>query len=200
MEILQIALIVLAVAGIWAVVELALSIRRMRGTMDEVDRTMGELNEAVAEARPVVSKLDGALDELQPAIKRVGPLLDSTNVAVDALSANLVEVEAVVRDVSSLTGAAASAGSAVSDVAGSASEAVQKLIGRVSGVAQQRALDGAGSAPAEEPAPAADDGIAPAPDQTEAPAAASCTQSRYYTYGSEAAPAAGADSTEATDE
>lgn len=133
MEPLQIILIVLALAGIWAVAELAIALRRARTTMGRVDRAVDGLNEAIAETRPVIAKLDGALDDLQPAMSRVEPLLESANVAVDALSANLVEVEAVVRDVSQISGAAASAGSAVSDAAGSASDAVQRLLGRVRG-------------------------------------------------------------------
>lgn len=179
MEPLQILLIVLIVAAIWAVVELALTIRRARASVDSLDKTVGEVNEMIAEARPVVAKLDGAIDDLQPALVQVEPLLKSANVAVDALTSDLVEIEAVVRDVSSVTGAAASAGNAVSGVADSASEAVQRLFGKRKAAGDAaRALTGAeGGAPADpdpvdEPAPAGDESAPAAP--------------RYYTYDADA--------------
>ena len=175
MEPLQILLIVLVVAGIWLVVELAVTARRARRTMDEVDKTVSELNETLAETRPVVAKLDGAVDELQPAIAKIDPLLASANVAVDALSANLVEIEGVVRDVSTVTGAAASAGNAVSGVADSASEAARKLLGKIKGGNQQeRALEAAEAVTLPDvPAP-----VEPASDHDEPAPTGS-----YYTYG-----------------
>lgn len=183
MDPLHILLVLLVIAGIWAVIELALTIRRARTTVDSLDKTMGEVNDMLAETRPVVAKLDGAIDELQPALTQVEPLLKSANVAVDALTSNLIEVEAVVRDVSAVTGAAANAGNVVSGVADSASEAVQKLLGKFKPGSPdpERALnEGADSSreavltsvPEDAPAEA----LAPAP--------------RYYTYDSEPSSAA----------
>lgn len=130
MEPFEIALIVLVVAGVWAIVELALTLRKTRAVVNSLDETVSNLNETIAEAQPIVAKLDGAVDELQPALAQVEPLLASTNTAVSALTANLVEVESVVRDVSSVTGAAANAGNAVSGLTDTATEAVQRLLGK----------------------------------------------------------------------
>lgn len=170
MEPLQILLMVLVVAGIWFIAELAITARRARRTMDGVDKTVAELNETLAEARPVVAKLDGAVDELQPAIAKIDPLLSSANVAVDALSANLVEIEGVVRDVSAVTGAAASAGNAVTGVADSATEAARKLFGKIKSA--ERAIEGV--KPEQEVFEPAE-GDTPA-DEEHAPA-------MYFTYG-----------------
>lgn len=184
MEPLQILLIVLVIAAIWAVVELALTIRRARSSVDTIDKTVDEVNEMLAETRPVVSKLDGVIDDLQPAITQVEPLLKSANVAVDALTSNLVEVEAVVRDVSTVTGAAASAGNAVSGAADSASAAVQRLFGKFkpNGGDTERALtesDEAAAAP--EPA---------STDELDADHGAAAVPPRYYTYDADDARAA----------
>ena len=130
MDPLHIILIVLALLAIWAVIELALTLRRTRGAVDHLDKTVGELSDTIEEARPVIAKLDGAIDDVAPAMKQVEPLLTSATVAVDALSANLVEVEGVVRDVSAVTGAAAQASSAVSGLTGSATEAVHRLFNK----------------------------------------------------------------------
>lgn len=194
MEPLQIILIVLAVAGIWALVELAVSLRRARTTMGSLDKTVDELNETIAEAKPVISKLDGALDELQPALTRVDPLLESATVAVDALSANLVEVEAVVRDVSAVTGAAATAGNAVSGITDSATEAVQRFLGRRKGAPAdpERTLEAAADG-----ADAVDESAQDDVRHEDAAAEVEAAPSRYYTYD---APAAAAETPEPAQE
>lgn len=183
MDPLHILLVLLVIAGIWAVIELALTIRRARTTVDSLDKTMGEVNDMLAETRPVVAKLDGAIDELQPALTQVEPLLKSANVAVDALTSNLIEVEAVVRDVSTVTGAAANAGNAVSGVADSASEAVQKLLGKFKPGSPdpERALNEGADSSREAV-------LTSAPE--EAPAEAPAPAPRYYTYDSEPSSAA----------
>lgn len=183
MDPLHILLVLLVIAGIWAVIELALTIRRVRTTVDSLDKTMGEVNDMLAETRPVVAKLDGAIDELQPALTQVEPLLKSANVAVDALTSNLIEVEAVVRDVSAVTGAAANAGNAVSGVADSASEAVQKLLGKFKPGSPdpERALNEGADSSREAV-------LTSAPE--DAPAEARAPAPRYYTYDSEPSSAA----------
>ncbi len=128
---IQIALLVLAVAGVWAVIELALTLRKTRTVVDSLDKTVSDLNNTLAEAQPVVAKLDGAVDELTPALAQVEPLLKSSKTAVEALTSNLVEVEAVVRDISEVTGSVAEASNAVSSVTDSAAGAVQKLFNKV---------------------------------------------------------------------
>ncbi|MDB1876132.1 hypothetical protein PMX66_08020 [Collinsella aerofaciens] len=128
---IQIALLVLAIAGVWAIVELALTLRKTRNVVDSLDKTVNDLNNTIAEAQPVVAKLDGAVDELTPALARMEPLLKSSKTAVDALTSNLVEVEAVVRDISEVTGSMAEASNAVSSVTDSAAGAVQKLFNKV---------------------------------------------------------------------
>lgn len=183
MDPLHILLVLLVIAGIWAVIELALTIRRARTTVDSLDKTMGEVNDMLAETRPVVAKLDGAIDELQPALTQVEPLLKSANVAVDALTSNLIEVEAIVRDVSAVTGAAANAGNVVSGVADSASEAVQKLLGKFKPGSPdpERALNEGADSSREAV-------LTSAPE--DAPAEAPAPAPRYYTYDSEPSSAA----------
>ncbi|MRX80171.1 hypothetical protein [Enorma shizhengliae] len=183
MDPLHILLVLLVIAGIWALIELALTIRRARTTVDSLDKTMGEVNDMLAETRPVVAKLDGAIDELQPALTQVEPLLKSANVAVDALTSNLIEVEAVVRDVSAVTGAAANAGNVVSGVADSASEAVQKLLGKFKPGSPdpERALNEGADSSREAV-------LTSAPE--DAPAEAPAPAPRYYTYDSEPSSAA----------
>lgn len=130
MDPIQIALIVLIVAGVWAVVELALVLRRTRGTVDSLDKTVGKLNDTIDDVRPVINKLDETVENLQPAIQQIEPLLQRSTIAVEALSADLIEVNGVLRDVSQITGGVSSASSAVSNIADVATEKVQKLFNK----------------------------------------------------------------------
>ena len=180
MEPIQIALLVLVVAAVWAVIELALTLRKTRGAVESLDKTVNDLNNTIAEAQPMVAKLDGAIDELQPALDKVEPLMVSAQQTVDALTSTVVEVESVVRDVSAVTGAAATAGNAVSSISDSASEAVQKLLGKKkAAVAEpERTL-------LEDSAASGAEGSAPVEDEPAAPG------HTYYTYSDDSSSEAG---------
>ena len=131
MDPIQIVLVALAAVGVWAVVELALVLRRTRSTMGSIDKTVDELSEIMAKkTRPVIAKLDGAVDELAPALAQVEPLLKQAGVAMEALSADLVEVNGVLRDVAQVTGTVSTASGAVTGIADAASEKVQRLLGK----------------------------------------------------------------------
>lgn len=238
---LDILLIVLAVAGIWAVAELALTLRRARGTVQSLDQTVEGVNDVIAEARPVISKLDGmvddvqplikhvdeavcdlkplmvkvdsSLEELQPALAQVEPLLAQGSIAVEALSADLLEVNAVLRDVGDVTSNMSTASDAVSGLANAASEKVHRLFNR-----GQRAQDATGERTLTEPDAAAGDAQGAAsdpaavdvavPDESAAPAADSQPEraerraagASYYTYADDADSAARPATTEDTDE
>ena len=177
MEPIQIVLIVLVAAGIWAVVELALTIRRARTTVDTLDKTMNEVNEAIGEARPVIAKLDGVVDDLQPALSQVEPLLKQGSVAIEALSADLIEINGVLRDVSQVTGTVSTASDAVSGT-----EKVQRLLGKKHRTASaKRAL----SESAEPKDADASDALAAEDADTRAdtePAPIEAPANRYFTY------------------
>ena len=63
MDYLQIALVVLAVAGVWAIVEVALTLRTTRKSITEITLSA---NNTIEQIQPVISKIDGMVDELDP--------------------------------------------------------------------------------------------------------------------------------------
>ena len=130
--ILPIVLIVLVVAGIWAVVEVALT---MRSTRRDVERLTTAAREVVEQAQPVVAKLDGIMDELEPAAKRVTPLLEKTEVAIDEASASFDRLNGILEDVSSVSSTASSVTGAVKGVAESAANAAAGVVSRLRGEA-----------------------------------------------------------------
>ena len=177
MEPLQIVLILLAAAGVWAVVELALVIRGLRSTIDGLNKTVDEVNGLVEEAQPIIGKLDETVENLQPAINELDPLLVKVGDCVDAVTADLLEVNGMLRDVSEVTGNVSSASSVVSDIADAASGTVQRVFGKKPAAsAPERTLVDAGG-----PAALEGDGEA-ASGEGAVPSAA--PNSRYFTYSS----------------
>lgn len=172
MDPIQIVLIALAAVGVWAVAELAITLRRARGAVDSIDRAVEGVNDVVTEARPVIAKLDGAIDDLAPALAQVEPLLKQAGVAVEALSADLIEVNGVLRDVSQVTGTVSTASGAVSGIADAASEKVQKLLGK-----KRPQHDAAVAAPAIESSDVDDEPVPEVRDSSEQHASR-----QYYTY------------------
>lgn len=179
-EPMQIVLVVLALVGVWAVAELALTLRRTRDVVASLDKTVDQVNSTIEEARPVVAKLDGVVDELQPAVAQVEPLLKQATVTVEALSADLIEVNGVLRDVSAVSGAASSASNAVTEFADAASGKVQRLLNRGHKAVAPKVVRPVSAHDAE---PCA----APAPESAEAPESEPEAESQaeprtYFTY------------------
>lgn len=150
MSYLDIAVLILVVAAVWAVVELAVTLRHARR---DVERLTASAQEVIEQAQPVVAKLDGMADELEPAVKEVTPLLRKAGGTLDAADASLGSLNAILEDVSSVSGAASSVTGAVSHAAESAVSGVASVVSRITGSrppAPSAKLEGEVSA---EPAP-----------------------------------------------
>ena len=176
MEPISIVLLLLAAAGVWAVVELALMFRKLRGTIAGLDKTVEEVNRVIEDCQPIVQKLDATVDELQPIVADLDPVVVKAGELVDAATADLLEVNVMLRDVSNVTGSVSSASSAVSSVADAATDKVQKIfgLGRTEPAAPERTLE----TPSED-GPAAAGGPASEADAAQEPPA----NPGYYTYG-----------------
>lgn len=197
MDPIQIVLIVLVLAGVWALVELALVLRRTRTTVDSLTKTVDQLSDTVNEARPVVAKLDGAIDELQPALAHVDPIMKQLSASSEALSADLLEVNGILRDISQVTGNVSDVSGAVSSITDTATEKVQKLLGKrpkAPAAPDQPAPSLTGEAPAA--SADASSGV-----HETAPEAACQPEPQYFTYAADSTPESPAPaSKEATDE
>ena len=152
---LDIALVVLVAVAIWAVVELALTIRKARASVDEVTTSA---NETIAQVQPIIAKVDGMVDDLDPAMKQVNPLLVKAEATIDGATQSLDSLNNILGDVSTVTGTASAVTDTVSKgvagAAGAVAGAVSKLVGK-GDVPQARLEDAAGKENAEEsPAPA----------------------------------------------
>ncbi|MGN0075964.1 MAG: hypothetical protein ACI38Z_03205 [Parafannyhessea sp.] len=181
---LSILLIVLVAAGIWALVELALTIRKTRGAVDEVARSA---NETIEQVQPVIAKLDGAMDDLQPSIKQVDPMVAKAQDALDEANESLRRVNGILGDVSTVSGTAAGVTDAVNQVTTAAADGVSHVVSKLTGVPQQRPshLRGASADGARAIADGARDDAGDATDSREeaAPAEEAPRNAGYVTYG-----------------
>ncbi len=125
---LSILLIVLAAAGIWAIVELALTLRKARTTLDEVSHSA---TEAIDQATPVIAKLDGVVDELQPALREVTPLVEKIEDTLDEANTGLGKVNNILGDVSSATHGVSSVGESASRIIDTATSAAVGVVSKV---------------------------------------------------------------------
>lgn len=130
MNIITILLGVLIAAGVWALVELAVTVRRARPAVDSVQKTVEELNATVtdvaAQVKPVIAHVDEVVTNAQPAVSTASPLLEQTTQAVGTLNADLERIEQILTDVTKVSGAASSATTAVQS-------ATSSIAGRVLG-------------------------------------------------------------------
>ena len=171
MDFLNVALIVLVLIGVWAVVEVALTMRSARKSIDKLTTSA---NEVIEQAQPIVAKLDGMVDELEPAAKEAVPLLKKAEVSLDSANVSLERVNGILEDVSSVSGTASTVTGAVNRAAETAVSGVASVVSRLKGGASaERALRLEG---ADVPEPAHDE---PAAEQA---------PPRYVEYGSVAAP------------
>ena len=181
MDPLHIVLIVLVIAAIWAVVELALTIKKARTSIDEVTRSA---NDTIEQLQPIISKADGIVDDLQPSVKQVTPLLESAIKTVDTATVSLEQVNDILGDVSEVSSTASAATNVASGVVDTAANAAVGLVNKITGKAvRQPGIEGADPAKLTEGAVAAP---APAPKPDPAPAP---RESGYVPYAPKAAEA-----------
>lgn len=161
MQPLDILLIVLVIAAVWAVAELALTLRKARTTLDEVSHSA---TEAIDQATPVIAKLDGVVDELQPALREVTPLVEKVTVTVDEANQSLGTVNGILGDVSSATHGVAGVGESATRIVNTATSAAVGVVSKVASlggitIPEGQQLIGKGTS---EPAEAASVPAAPA--------------------------------------
>ena len=190
MNILRIVLELLIVAGIWAIIELALTIRKARSSVDDLTKQVGDIatnaNETIEQIQPIITKVDGMVTDLEPTIEQIQPLVEKAGTAIDVVTVDLASVNDILVDVSSVTDTASNVTSTVSKAANSAVSGVAGVVGKFTGGGKgrhRRKLAAKGGTTAAEDAAAQ-----PAPEPESAPEPAAEPEeprhNTYFTYGS----------------
>lgn len=128
MDPLSVMLVVLAVAAIWAAIEVALTLRKVRSSLDEVAHSA---TEAIDQATPIITKLDGVVDDLQPTLREVPTLVEQLEVTIDTANESLDKVNGILGDVHSATSGVAGVGESASRIVSTATNAAVGVVSKV---------------------------------------------------------------------
>ncbi len=93
---------------IWVLIELALTIRKARSSVSDLQERL----------EPTLSHLEQITSSLEPVVTKIDPLVERAQLTVDALNLELMQVDKILNDASDMTGTANSAVNRISNVAG----------------------------------------------------------------------------------
>ena len=135
---------------VWFVVELALTIRSTRSTIDdahaeltptlknvekitaEVTPLVGNVNTLITEqVTPLMEKANAMAEEAKPAVGRVDPLVERLSLTVDAANLELMRVDQILEDVTQITDSVSKAAGAVDTVTSAPIDLVNSLTGKL---------------------------------------------------------------------
>lgn len=135
---------------VWFVVELALTIRSTRSTIDDaheeltptlknvekitaqVEPLVGNVNTLVTEqVNPLLAKVNEMAEEAKPAVGRVDPLVERLSLTVDAVNLELMRVDQILEDVTQVTDSVSKAAGAVDTVTSAPVDLVNSLTSKL---------------------------------------------------------------------
>lgn len=135
---------------VWFVVELALTIRSTRSTIDgahkELAPTLKSVEKITAQVDPLIAHVDTLVtdqidplltrvneiaEEAKPAVGRVDPLVERLSLTVDAANLELMRVDQILEDVTQITDSVSKAAGAVDTVTSAPIDLVNSLTGKL---------------------------------------------------------------------
>lgn len=98
--------IIVGAALVWFVVELAITLRKVRSTVVDMKSQLD----------PTLENVDKMVAELKPSIGKVDPLMDRVTLTVDSVNLELMRVDGILEDVSKISGSVSKTVDAVDTV------------------------------------------------------------------------------------
>lgn len=92
--ILPIVYIVVGLALVWFVIELVITIKKVRS------RAISTIDEL----QPSIKNIENMVEEIQPTISKVDPLVDRVTLTIDSVNLEMMRVDEILEDVSQITG------------------------------------------------------------------------------------------------
>ena len=133
------AMTILIVAGVIAVLALAVLFVYL---VLFIKRTMVMMDEQIA---PILDDAKVMTGYLKPAVDQVDPLMERLNLTLDATNLELMRVDEIMQDVSSITGALADTTSTVNEITNVPLNAVNSVTSKVRGALKSRSASHASS-------------------------------------------------------
>ena len=127
-EILSIALpVVYVIVGavlVWLVIELVMTVRKTRKTVDDLQR----------QVEPTLASVERITASLEPVAAKVDPLVERVSLTVDAANLEIMRVDQIMEDVNNITGNVSKATSSVDKV----TQAPLNLIAKATAAIRER--------------------------------------------------------------
>ena len=119
--ILPIVYIVVGAGLIWFIVELALTVRKARTTVGEVQEQL----------EPTLGNVKKITDDITPVTGRIEPLVDRVALTVDAANLEIMRVDQILEDVSQVTGSVTKTMDAVGSITNAPIDLVNSVTDKV---------------------------------------------------------------------
>lgn len=119
--ILPIVYIVVGCALIWFVIELAITIIKVR------KRAISTIDEL----QPSIKNIENMVEEIQPTISKVDPLVDRVTLTIDSVNLEMMRVDEILEDVGQITGTVSKTMSTVDNVANAPLDIVTSVTKKV---------------------------------------------------------------------
>ncbi|WP_251231540.1 DUF948 domain-containing protein [Adlercreutzia aquisgranensis] len=118
---LPIVYIVVGVALVWFVIELVMTVRKTRSTVDSLQKQL----------EPTLDSVQKITASLEPAVAKVDPLVERVSLTVDAANLELMRVDQILEDVSDITDSVSSTVNSVDTIASAPMELVTSVASKV---------------------------------------------------------------------
>lgn len=139
---LPVVYVVVGVFLVWLIAELALTMRRTRKTVAEVQKqvepVIANVERITTELEPAVQSVKAITAQLEPTMAKVDPLLDRVTLTVDAANLEIMRVDQILEDVTQITGSVSSTLDTVDAVTNAPLELVSSVTDRVRSAVKPR--------------------------------------------------------------
>lgn len=139
---LPIIYVVVGIFLVWLIAELALTMRRTRKTVAEVQKqvepVIANVERITTELEPAVQSVKAITAQLEPTIAKVDPLLDRVTLTVDAANLEIMRVDQILEDVTQITGSVSNTLDTVDAVTNAPLELVSSVADKVRSFVQPR--------------------------------------------------------------
>ncbi len=126
--VLPIVYVLVGAALVWLIVELVMTVRRARKTVDDLQK----------QVEPTLANVERITASLEPVVAKADPLVERVSLTVDAANLELMRVDQILEDVSEITDSVSSAVEAVDTVANVPMDIVNNVASRVRGALKSR--------------------------------------------------------------
>lgn len=132
---LPVVYVVVGIALVWALIELVMTLRKARTTVDtiqkQIEPTLASVDRITTELEPVVANVKQITDQIQPAVSKVDPMLERVSLTVDAVNLEMMRVDQILEDVSQITDSVAKTVDTVDAVTSAPVELVNSVSDKV---------------------------------------------------------------------